>query len=176
MISLHKLSRAQSESLLVSNFYTAVFEHTPDPPLDHATVTVLQNLFHLFALYTLDASASEFLLSGAVAMDHLSLITAKIQTLMDQIRPHAVRLVDAWSIPDYLLQSALGRYDGDVYNRLFELAHKENPLNRQTFNPDYRTEEIVMGEGEETARRRIEKLALGDRGHEQQTEGQKAKL
>ena len=175
MISLHKLSRAQSESLLVSYFYAAAFDITPDPPLDRLTITVLQSLFRLFALCTLDASASEFLVSGAVAMDQLPLTSSKIQNLMEHIRPHAVRLVDAWSVPDYLLQSALGRYDGDVYNRLFELAHKENPLNRQTFNPDYRSEEIVMGEGEQIARRRIEGLALGDLGDEQTVE-QKAKL
>jgi len=78
-----------------------------------------------------------------------------------------VRLVDAWSIPDYLLESALGRYDGDVYNQLFRLAHEENPLNQETFNPDWRSEEVVMGEGEETARKRIEALALGKSGHEQ---------
>ena len=97
---------------------------------------------------------------------------------MSLIRPHAVRLVDAWSIPDYLLQSALGKYDGDVYTRLFELAHKENPLNRVTFNPDWRSEEIVMGEGEENGRRRMERLALGDdvAGSEAQTGKEKAKL
>ena len=70
-------------------------------------------------------------------------------------------------VPDYLLESSLGRYDGDVYNALFQKAHLENPLNLQTYNPDYRTEEIVMGEGEDTARQRLEKLAYGIFGHGQ---------
>ena len=95
---------------------------------------------------------------------------------MTAIRPHAVRLVDAWSIPDYLLESALGRYDGDVYNALWQKAHLENPLNLQTFNPDWNTEEIVMGEGGDNARRRIEKLALGVYGHEQRGDEVKSKL
>jgi acyl-CoA oxidase len=86
---------------------------------------------------------------------------------MAEVRPHAVRLVDAWSVPDYLLESALGRYDGDVYNDLFRRAHKENPLNQQTFNVDWKSEEIIMGEGEEAARQRIEALALGKTVHEQ---------
>ena len=162
MISLHSLSRAQSQSLLVSNFHSAIFTSTTDPPLPSTTITALQDCFRLFALTTLDASASEFLLSGALPTQQLPQIATRIQDLMLLIRPHAVRLVDAWSIPDYLLQSALGKYDGDVYTRLFELAHKENPLNRVTFNPDWRSEEIVMGEGEEQGRRRMERLALGD--------------
>ncbi|KAK7883621.1 hypothetical protein LTR67_011031 [Exophiala xenobiotica] len=175
MIQLHRLSRAHSESLLVSNFYTAVFESSPNPPLDAVAVGVMKTLFKLFALFTLDASASEFLLSKALPVDRLASVTPAIQDLMAQVRPHAVRLVDAWSIPDYLLESALGSYDGDVYNRLFHKAHKENPLNRLTFNPDWKSEEIVMGEGEEHARKRLEALALGTTGHEQ-SEGVKARL
>jgi acyl-CoA oxidase len=167
MIQLHRLSRAHSESLLVTNFYNAVFGATPDPPLDHSTVKVIQVLFRLFALFTLDISSSEFLLSRALSLDTLAQVTPKIQQLMSDVRPHAVRLVDAWSIPDYVLESALGSYDGDVYNRLFTKAHKENPLNMITFNPDWKTAEIIMGEGEENAMKRLEKLAMGTYGHEQ---------
>ena len=167
MIQLHRLSRAHCEMILVQNFYNALFTSRPEPPLDPSTIGILRDLAQLFAFYTLDSSASEFLLSGAITMDQLGGITSRIQSLMSDIRPHAVRLVDAWSVPDYLLESALGRYDGDVYNDLFRRAHKENPLNQETFNIDWRSEEIVMGEGEENARRRIEALALGKFGHEQ---------
>ena len=37
---------------------------------------------------------------------------------------HAVPLVDAFDIPDAVLNSALGRYDGDVYRHLYEWAQK----------------------------------------------------
>lgn len=78
--------------------------------------------------------------------------------MMKQIRPHAVRLVDAWKIPDYLLDSALGRFDGKVYEDLFDRAHKRNPLNEMTFNPDYRSEEIVMGDGGDGIKEILAKL------------------
>lgn len=175
MISLHNLSRAHSQQLLVWNFYDAVFNSTPSPPLDLETHEMIKVLFRLFSLYTLDTCASEFLLSNAITTDQLKGVTPRIQKLMTEVRPHAVRLVDAWSIPDYLLESSLGRYDGDVYNDLFRKAHKENPLNMVTFNPDWKTEEIVMGEGEEGARRRVEALARGTWGHEQ-SGSEKAKL
>lgn len=70
-----------------------------------------------------------------------------IQMLTSQIRPHAVKLVNVWSIPDYLLDSALGRYDGRVYEELFDRPYRQNPLNREIFNPRYWEEEIVMGSG-----------------------------
>jgi len=167
MIQLHKLSRAYSESLLVVNFYEAIFERTTDQTLDNTTIEVLQMLFRLFALFTLEASSIEFLASKVSTVETISRIPLAIQELMAQIRPHAVRLVDAWSIPDFLLDSALGSYDGDVYNRLFRKAHLENPLNSVTFNPDWKTEEIIMGEGEENARKRLEALFLGVASHEQ---------
>ena len=175
MIQLHRLSKAFSESLLVANFYKAVFEDKPDPTLNSATHKVMRELFRLYALYTIDQQSSEFILSGALEASQLYALTPRIQQHMETIRPHAVRLVDAWSIPDYLLESALGRHDGDVYNALWQKAHLENPLNLQTFNPDFRTEEIVMGEGAENSKRRIEALALGVHGHEQRSET-KAKL
>ena len=123
-----------------------------------------------------EARSTELIVSGALKASALSELTAKIQSLNKRIRPHAVRLVDAWSIPDYLLDSALGRADGDVYNALWQKAHLENPLNLTTFNPDFKTEEIVMGEGADHARRRIEKLALGVYGHEQRAKGGTSKL
>lgn len=78
--------------------------------------------------------------------------------MQKKIRPHAVRLVDAWKIPDYLLDSALGRFDGKVYEDLFDRAHKRNPLNEMTFNPDYRSEEIVMGDGGDGIKEILAKL------------------
>lgn len=44
--------------------------------------------------------------------------------------------------------SALGRYDGRVYEDLFNRAHRLNPLNKITFNPNYWEEEIVKGSGD----------------------------
>ena len=45
-------------------------------------------------------------------------------------RKEAVPLVDAFDIPDGQLNSALGRYDGDVYKHLFDWALKA-PRNKE---------------------------------------------
>jgi acyl-CoA oxidase len=41
--------------------------------------------------------------AGAISQSELNALPAHIQQLMAKIRPHAVNLVDAWMIPDYLL-------------------------------------------------------------------------
>jgi acyl-CoA oxidase len=106
----------------------------------------------------MDAEARDFSKANAVSEADLDALPGAIQDLMATIRPHAVKLVDSWKIPDFLLDSALGRYDGKVYEDLFNRAHRLNPLNEITFNPDYRSEEIVMGGGEGELRKILAKL------------------
>ncbi|KAK8200961.1 hypothetical protein M8818_006281 [Zalaria obscura] len=142
LVQLHKLSRAFSQSLLVGSFYDALACNDNMSP---GLREIMWRLFRLFALSTMDAAAREFSTARAVADHDLDLLPGRVQALMTEIRPHAVNLVDAWSIPDFLLDSALGRYDGRVYEDLFNRAHRLNPLNEVTFNPDYSTAEIVMG-------------------------------
>jgi hypothetical protein len=58
------------------------------------------------------------------------IILNKTLTLFAEIRPNAVALVDAFDYPDQILQSCLGRYDGNVYDALYEYA-KTSPLNEK---------------------------------------------
>ncbi|KAG9204535.1 hypothetical protein G6514_000994 [Epicoccum nigrum] len=146
MIQLHALSRAYSEQVLVTNFHNALSSarsHLASP-----TPVVLRTCFRLYALYTMEQSSTSFLLTNSIPAFCLATLPDSILELMAQLRPHSVKLVDAWSIPDFLLNSALGRYDGKVYEELFDMAHRRNPLNKVTFNPDYRSEEIVLGSGD----------------------------
>lgn len=176
MTELHRLAIAHSEAILIENFHKAVFLGDISPSVDQTTSKVMKDLFRLFAYTLVESRSTELILSGALAPSTLHRLSQEIQDLLKIIRPHAVRLVDAWSVPDYLLDSALGRADGDVYNALWQKAHLENPLNLVTFNPDFKSEEIIMGEGAEHARKRIEALALGVWGHEQRPEAGKPRL
>ncbi|KAJ5684034.1 Acyl-CoA oxidase [Penicillium maclennaniae] len=145
LIQLHKLSKAQSQSILVATFYESL---SADNNLSSSNKGILWDLFRLFAFYTMENECYEFFRCNAVSQTDLDNLPARVQDLMARIRPHAVNLVDSWMIPDYLLDSALGRYDGRVYEDLYNRAHRLNPLNRMTFNPNYWEEEIVKGSGD----------------------------
>jgi acyl-CoA oxidase len=54
-----------------------------------------------------------------------------------------------WILSSNCDGSALGRYDGRVYEDLYNRAHRLNPLNQITFNPNYWEEEIVKGSGDD---------------------------
>ncbi|KAE8375819.1 acyl-CoA dehydrogenase/oxidase C-terminal [Aspergillus bertholletiae] len=144
MTQLHRLSQAQSLALLVEIFHDTLQNDRslPEPAKD-----TLRDLYLLFAFYHMEAHAYDFFRSGAVSQHDLDELPNRIRHLMTRIEPHAVSLVDAWKIPDYLLDSSLGRFDGNVYEDLFHRAHRLNPLNEITFNPNYWEDELVKGDG-----------------------------
>jgi acyl-CoA oxidase len=130
--------------ILVDNFFRALETSALSPEL----VKILNHCFQLYSLNTMDASARSFASTGATDEQSLDALPDLILDIMAKIRPHAVRLVDSWKMPDYLLNSALGRFDGKVYETLYDMAHRQNPLNKITFNPRWQDEEIVKGSGD----------------------------
>lgn len=112
----------------------------------------------------MDAEGAEFLSSGYLSPKQAELVRNRVHALLAEMRPQAVPLVDAWGLPDYLLNSALGRYDGaffslvscasirglmrwcagDVYTNLVKFAQAE-PLNATRFNVNIREQELEVG-------------------------------
>lgn len=56
-------------------------------------------------------------------------VNMRIKELLALIRPNAVALVDSFDFSDSMLGSVLGRYDGNVYENMFEWS-KKSPLNK----------------------------------------------
>jgi len=71
----------------------------------------------------------DLLEDGFFKPQHAAGVRAHIQSLLATLRPQAIGLVDAFNISDFELHSSLGRYDGRVYEHMFQWA-KESPLNR----------------------------------------------
>jgi acyl-CoA oxidase len=136
LVDFWRLSTAHSQYMVVKNFHDALNNLETTQSLDKETLTLLRKLFRLFALHTLEQKASEFFTSAATTVKQIQLARTKaVMTLLEEIRPHAVRLVDAWKFPDWQLDSSLGRFDGKVYEDMFHRASEVNPLNDVVFDP-----------------------------------------
>jgi acyl-CoA oxidase len=59
-----------------------------------------------------------------------------METLLSELRPNAVGIVDGFDFCDETLASALGAWDGQVYERLFEAASM-SPLNEDPVNESF---------------------------------------
>lgn len=148
LVDFWRLSTAHSQYLVVKNFYEAVSSPATTSSLnDPETSEVLHKLFRLHALHTLERESADFFASGAVTIRQITLArTRAVMNLLDEIRPHAIRLVDSWSFPDWQLDSSLGRYDGRVYEDLFHRASEQNPVNDLTFDPYPFSDTLVKNE------------------------------
>ncbi|KAJ6415716.1 hypothetical protein OIU84_004496 [Salix udensis] len=88
----------------------------------------LQSLCYIYALNLLHKHLGDFLSTGCITPKQASLANDQLRSLYSQIRPNAIALVDAFNYTDHYLGSVLGRYDGNVYPKLYEEAWKD-PLN-----------------------------------------------
>ncbi|CBQ72769.1 probable acyl-CoA oxidase [Sporisorium reilianum SRZ2] len=134
LMELYRCSKAHSQYLLVRNFGMAILK---DEKLNSqpALRQIVQKIFLLWACHTMESESADFLASGYINGQQFHLLGSKVQELMAELRPNAVALVDSFAVPDYLLNSALGRSDGNVYEALFDFALRE-PLNSAKWNVD----------------------------------------
>lgn len=137
LVDFYRLSRAHSQYMVVKNFHeTLQSANSSTSELSPQDLGVMHKLFRLYALHTLEQEASEFYTSAAVTVRQIQLArSSAVMNLLEEIRPHAVRLVDAWDFPDWQLDSSLGRKDGKVYEDMFYRASELNPLNKVTVDP-----------------------------------------
>ncbi|XP_069107153.1 peroxisomal acyl-coenzyme A oxidase 1-like [Argopecten irradians] len=98
--------------------------------VDKNTGAVLTTLCKLYAVNGILENLGEFLQDQFFSCDQVDILTRKLMTLLAEVRPDAVALVDAFDFPDSVLESCLGRYDGNVYYALYQYA-KSSPLNEQ---------------------------------------------
>lgn len=63
-------------------------------------------------------------------------LQGRLEAVLKRTRQYAIGVVDALDFPDYILNSTLGAYDGNVYERLIEEA-KKSPLNQEDVNQSF---------------------------------------
>ncbi|XP_070828845.1 peroxisomal acyl-coenzyme A oxidase 1 isoform X2 [Chaetodon trifascialis] len=95
---------------------------------DTAIHSVMSTLALLYALHGIAENSGDFLQAGLLSGPQVLQISVRIKELLSLLRPNAVALVDAFDFHDKKLNSILGRYDGNVYEHMFEWA-RQSPLN-----------------------------------------------
>lgn len=98
--------------------------------------SVLKGLFNLYAVYGIVENAGDFLEDQYLNGQQMRLANDVLMELLEELRPNAVGLVDAFGFSDQSLNSVLGRYDGNVYEHLMKWA-ESCPMNRRETPPGY---------------------------------------
>ncbi|XP_013188651.1 probable peroxisomal acyl-coenzyme A oxidase 1 [Amyelois transitella] len=97
---------------------------------------VMQQLVELYLVYWTLQKTGDLLEYSSISKADIAVLRNRYEELLTLIRPNAVGLVDGFGIRDETLGSALGSYDGRVYERLMEEALK-SPLNAQPVNDSF---------------------------------------
>ncbi|XP_008839418.1 peroxisomal acyl-coenzyme A oxidase 2 [Nannospalax galili] len=124
-------AKAHCYYITVKTFKEALEKLDNEPAIQR----VLQRLCDLCALHGILTNSGDFLHDGFFTGAQLNMARAAYLDLLLLIRKDAILLTDAFDFTDHCLNSALGCYDGQVYERLFEWAQK-SPANTQE-NPAY---------------------------------------
>ena len=135
LIQIGRVSRAHSLYLLLSNFEHGI-QTESKTVLGSNEVRVLQDLALLFGLYWIEKEDGEFLADRYFSAKQIQWVRTCVLTMLDKVRTECVALVDANDFPDFRLKSALGRYDGNVYEAILESSIKD-PLNCTEPGPGY---------------------------------------
>uniref|UniRef100_A0A1A9VP18 Acyl-coenzyme A oxidase n=1 Tax=Glossina austeni TaxID=7395 RepID=A0A1A9VP18_GLOAU len=93
----------------------------------------------LLELYLVDACLQrigDFLRFIRLTEQDVSGLESHLQECLKRLRPNVVTLVDGFDLHDRILDSALGAYDGNVYEKIFAAA-KKSPLNKEAFNGSF---------------------------------------
>ncbi|XP_060825330.1 probable peroxisomal acyl-coenzyme A oxidase 1 [Bombus pascuorum] len=98
---------------------------------------VMFQLCELYIVYWALKNVGNFLRFSSMQKEHVPTLHSRLEYLLMTIRRNAVGIVDGFDFDDRILCSALGAYDGNVYERLFQEAMK-SPLNRETVNMSFK--------------------------------------
>ncbi|XP_062976396.1 peroxisomal acyl-coenzyme A oxidase 1 isoform X2 [Elgaria multicarinata webbii] len=123
-VDLVRASEAHCHYVVVKLF-TAKLSEIGDPNVRAA----LNNLCLLYALHGIIKNTGDFLQGGILTNAQIIQVNQRVKELLAIIRPNAVALVDSFDFHDSVLGSVLGRYDGNVYENMFEWS-KKSPLNK----------------------------------------------
>lgn len=112
------LSIAFFEHAALQKFYNFIIEDVSEQPLS----SILHKLGCLYGLWCLQKHFP-ILHEGGYCdkRNHSTLIKQSILRLCSELKDDAVSLVDVIAPPDFILNSALGRSDGQVYKNLYDI-------------------------------------------------------
>ncbi|MES1916539.1 MAG: hypothetical protein MHM6MM_008359 [Cercozoa sp. M6MM] len=130
MVARVRMVEAHCRFVILRDFVLGVQTALQEGKVDKSTAKVLRKLRAVFALHEIADCSGDFLeaelMSPAMVAEARELLLKHLR----ELRTEAVALCDAWAHPDFLLNSCLGRFDGRVYEALFEFATK-SPLTQK---------------------------------------------
>uniref|UniRef100_A0A1I8NU85 Acyl-coenzyme A oxidase n=2 Tax=Stomoxys calcitrans TaxID=35570 RepID=A0A1I8NU85_STOCA len=102
------------------------------------TKAVMETLVELYLVHITLRHLSDILRFIPLTEADVKSLQRRLEVALQKIRPEAVALTDGFDFDDRVLNSVLGAYDGNVYERIFESA-KMSPMNKKPVQDSFET-------------------------------------
>lgn len=100
-------------------------------PADPAVVEHLTIVAKFYGLWQMEEKAAFFLRAGWLTPAQMDAVQAKVNEACAQVRKFAIPLIDAFALSDHIVNSPIGRADGNAYAEYFRLVRRNNPQNKE---------------------------------------------
>lgn len=122
------ISKFHAIHTMLKDYYNKLTTEKESHVKDKSTNEALWNIFKLFSVYFIDKYSGEFQQFKIFTPDQIStLVQPKLSELLPIIRKDCIKLTDAFELPDAMINSPIGYYDGDIYHNYFNEVVKNNP-------------------------------------------------
>lgn len=96
---------------------------------DEITKESMWNVYKLFSLYFIDKHSGEFQQFKIFTPDQISkVVQPQLLALLPIVRKDCIGLTDSFELPDAMLNSPIGYFDGDIYHNYFNEVCRNNPV------------------------------------------------
>ncbi|KAK9316325.1 acyl-CoA oxidase-domain-containing protein [Lipomyces starkeyi] len=118
-------ARIHTKCFLVLKFFDRISSSGPE------IKPVLTDLSYLYAIWSIENDAGLFLQAEFFTSKQIDDIRELCNLYCRKVREQAVPITDAFNLSDFFINSAIGRYDGNVYENYFTQVKRQNPSNPQ---------------------------------------------
>ncbi|KAF9396533.1 fatty-acyl coenzyme A oxidase [Podila verticillata] len=89
---------------------------------------ILTKVCFLYGLYSIEQNSGFFLQYRYFTPSQMDYVRAQVNVFCREVRQEYIPLIDAFNYTDYMINSPLGVYDGNVYEKYFDQVKRQNPV------------------------------------------------
>jgi acyl-CoA oxidase len=101
-----------------------------------ALTVVFKDILNVYSTDLAIKSLGNLLQFVEITADDIEKLQARLESALKKFKNNAIGIVDGFDIPDEILGSTIGAYDGNIYERLLSEA-KKSPLNQEDVNKSF---------------------------------------